>query len=97
MKLTAWIIFLSVIALSAAAEARDSKPVAAFRQTHACPSTQKFTGPCPGWVVDHVVPLCWGGADLPLNMQWQDRQASYRKDAFERAACAMKKQCGAVK
>jgi hypothetical protein len=47
----------------------------------------------PGWVVDHVVPMCSGGPDAVPNMQWQTRQASYLKDVFERELCrAMKKQ-----
>jgi len=47
----------------------------------------------PGWVIDHVVPMCAGGPDTVANLQWQDRAASYRKDVFERALCmAMKRQ-----
>jgi len=47
----------------------------------------------PGWVIDHLVPMCAGGPDDVANLQWQDRTASYRKDVFERALCvAMKKQ-----
>lgn len=42
----------------------------------------------PGFVVDHQIPLCAGGPDTAPNLQWQERQASYRKDAFERALCA---------
>jgi hypothetical protein len=42
----------------------------------------------PGYVVDHVIPLCAGGPDTPANMQWQDIRASYRKDVYERALCA---------
>jgi hypothetical protein len=25
---------------------------------------------CPGYVVDHIMPLCAGGADDPANMMW---------------------------
>jgi hypothetical protein len=74
---------------------RDPKQVAAFRKVDACPATKKTTGACPGWVVDHVVPLCWGGADSPLNMAWQEAKMSYKKDVFEREACAMKKKAEA--
>ncbi len=70
---------------------RDPKQVAAFRKLNACPSTHKYTGACKGWVIDHIIPLCWGGEDKPLNMQWQEVKASYIKDVFERQACAMKK------
>jgi hypothetical protein len=41
----------------------------------------------PGHVVDHRIPLCAGGPDRVTNMQWQERQASYQKDVFERALC----------
>lgn len=27
-------------------------------------------GACPGWNIDHVVPLCRGGADAVWNLQW---------------------------
>ena len=74
-----------------AARERDPKQVAAFRKINACPATKKNSGACPGWVVDHVVPLCWGGDDSPVNMQWQETKVSYKKDVFEREACAMKK------
>jgi len=50
------------------AEARSSKPVRQFVFAHACPATGKFERHCPGYVVDHVVPLCAGGPDKPENM-----------------------------
>jgi len=42
----------------------------------------------PGYVVDHVVPLCAGGADAPSNMQWQTIGEARIKDRQERATCA---------
>ena len=42
----------------------------------------------PGYVIDHVVPLCAGGADAPSNMQWQTVEAAKIKDRQERAECA---------
>lgn len=46
-----------------------------------------------GFVVDHIVPLCAGGPDAVQNLQWQERAASYKKDAFERELCrAMKRE-----
>ena len=52
----------------------------------------------PGWVVDHVVPYCSGGAivDVVENLAWQERSASYRKDVFERALCTAMKRQGLV-
>lgn len=87
------LLILIALALISAAPVRDPKQVAAFRKTHACPATNLFTGACKGWVVDHVKPICFGGADHPDNMTWQDQKVSYLKDAFEREACALKKKC----
>lgn len=72
------------------AEARDPAQVRAFRATHPCPATGKTTGACPGWVVDHIYPLCAGGADAPANMTWQETRASFQKDRLERELCACK-------
>lgn len=37
----------------------------------------------PGYVVDHIMPLCRGGADLPSNMQWQTVAEAKAKDRVE--------------
>jgi len=37
-----------------------------------------------GYVVDHIIPLECGGADVPSNMQWQTVQAAKIKDRTER-------------
>src|SRR5262249_480159 len=37
-----------------------------------------------GYVVDHVIPLECGGADVPSNMQWQSVQEAKIKDRSER-------------
>lgn len=83
-----------IICAAPPAEARTRRSHAAireFRQHHPCPATGQTRGKCPGYVIDHVVPLCAGGLDLPSNMQWQERQASYRKDVIERATCRRKR------
>lgn len=66
---------------------RSAKARAAFVRANPCPATGQPRGACPGWVVDHVTPLCAGGADHPVNMQWQTREASFVKDAEERRQC----------
>lgn len=77
---------------------RDPATVYAFRKANACPSTGKLgMGACPGWVVDHVLPLCLGGPDVVQNMQWQEVRQSYIKDVFERQMCATKKKLEATK
>lgn len=42
----------------------------------------------PGYVVDHKIPLCLGGADAVSNLMWQTLAESRRKDADERRLCA---------
>ena len=54
-----------------------------FERHHPCPSTGKTSSACPGYVIDHVVPLKRGGADAPGNMQWQTKDAAKAKDRWE--------------
>ena len=88
---------LALIALLLASPAgakahRSGWARAAFLAEHPCPSTGARRGACPGFVVDHVEPLCFGGKDQPFNMQWQPRAESLEKDRLERAVCrAMKR------
>ena len=88
------LVLLLLFGQFASAADRDPAQVREFRKTHPCPVTNKTKGACPGWVVDHVVPLCFGGPDTPKNMQWQQSAQSFTKDAFERQACALKRRCG---
>src|SRR4051794_25923542 len=63
--------------------ARSAAAKRTFRKSHPCPSTGKASGACPGYVIDHVVPLKRGGADGPRNMQWQTAAAAKAKDKVE--------------
>ncbi len=67
---------------------RDPHQRVAFMKQHPCPKTGKTYGACKGFVVDHVIPLCAGGPDLPSNMQWQTRAQARVKDRQERKQCA---------
>ena len=49
---------------------RSAPEVRAFRNEHPCPVSGRKRGACPGWQVDHAVPLCAGGEDKASNMQW---------------------------
>jgi hypothetical protein len=55
----------------------------AFQKMHPCPATGRMSGPCPGYVVDHIVALKNGGADDPSNMQWQTVEEARAKDRIE--------------
>ncbi len=84
------IVFLSAYVLSSGASAkihRDHKAVEAFKAANHCPSTGKPRGVCPGWIVDHVKPLCAGGVDHKSNMQWQTVADAKVKDKEERKEC----------
>jgi hypothetical protein len=54
-----------------------------FKKMHPCPSTGSSHGACSGYVIDHVVPLKRGGADVPSNMQWQTVEEAKAKDKWE--------------
>jgi hypothetical protein len=63
--------------------ARSPKAKSDFKKTHACPSTGKTSGACPGYVIDHIQALKHGGADDPSNMQWQTTKDAKAKDQWE--------------
>lgn len=79
------LFFLSMTA--GATNYRSSAAKSAFRYEHPCPATGKVRGACPGWIVDHIVPLCAGGADAPSNMQWQTVADAKVKDKGEWRTC----------
>jgi hypothetical protein len=63
--------------------ARSESARDAFLREHPCPCTGRTSGPCPGYVVDHIRALKHGGADSPSNMQWQTVEAAKAKDRIE--------------
>lgn len=84
--------FLSVLMTSPAQSTeRDPYQRVLFMKKHPCPSTGKTRGACPGYVVDHIKPLCAGGPDRPSNMQWQTVKEAKIKDRKERALCQGKR------
>lgn len=85
MKPLAALICLLVI--SSAAVSRSSGARLAFQREHPCPATGKPRGSCPGYVIDHIKPLCAGGADAPSNMQWQTVEEAKAKDREEVRMC----------
>lgn len=69
---------------------RSSIVLRAFQIIHPCPATASRTGPCPGWAIDHVIPLACGGCDSIENLQWLKNSikscpGTECKDRWERA------------
>jgi hypothetical protein len=75
-------------------ENRSRAVTEAFQRVSPCPSTGRRSGFCPGWIKDHIVPLCAGGPDNVPNMQWQTVEQAAAKDRLERAECAGGKRRG---
>jgi hypothetical protein len=83
-------LVMLLVGLAGSAEARCARSHAvraAFQRLHPCPSTGQTVGACPGYVFDHIVPLCAGGADSVANLQYQTIAAGKIKDRAERALC----------
>lgn len=62
---------------------RSPEAKSEFKESNPCPSTGKSSGACPGYVIDHVKALKYGGADSPSNMQWQTKEQAKEKDKWE--------------
>ncbi len=41
----------------------------------------------PGYVIDHIHPLAYGGLDDVINLQWQTIKKAKAKDKWERKFC----------
>lgn len=80
---------------------RRADVLAAFRRAHPCPATGRTAGPCPGWALDHVIPLACGGCDAVSNLQWlplaiKSAAGTAPKDRWEmRVYCASPARPGA--
>lgn len=83
----ALLCLLLVVGQSNACVERSQVAKDQFRHANICPSTGLHKGRCVGWVIDHINPLCNGGADAPINMQWQSVADAKIKDRWERKLC----------
>lgn len=72
---------------AASKEHRSETVKERFQRLHPCPSTGLKRGACPGYVKDHINPLCNGGPDAVTNMQWQTVKTAARKDRWEWRLC----------
>jgi hypothetical protein len=74
--------------ICASADARSKSAKHQFQKVNPCPSSGAHAGRCPGYVIDHMIPLCAGGADHHSNMQWQTVYEARLKDQEEARQCA---------
>lgn len=49
---------------------RRSDVLTAYKKFHPCPVTGLSTGTCPGWQMNHIIPLSSGGCDSVSNLMW---------------------------
>lgn len=66
------LLAFAIYSMPAGATDRSRALRAEFQRLNHCPSTGKPRGPCPGWQVDHAVPLCLAGprGDTISNLRW---------------------------
>jgi hypothetical protein len=66
---------------------------AEFQRLEPCPATGLPRGACPGYEVDHVVPLCLGGprVDIISNLQWLTVEEHRRKTVRDIQLCRQAK------
>lgn len=78
-------LLLAAVPLAAHAcdEHRSAAVLRAFQRLHPCPANGHIAGACPGWVKDHIIALCDGGADAVANLQWQTVAQGRVKDRAE--------------
>lgn len=64
-------------------QVRNRQEMSKFRYHFPCPSTEKRSGACPGWVVDYIQALKHCGADVSTNMAWMTVDDAKLKDKWE--------------
>lgn len=63
----------------------DGLPGSAYSRAHRVVKRRSV----PGHQVDHIVPLCLGGADVDANIQIEPIEEALEKDRLENYACIM--------
>lgn len=70
-----------------AKQQRSYHSIKQFKLDNPCPATGRYKGSCPGYVIDHKIPIACGGIDTPKNMMWQTKDDAKAKDGWERVGC----------
>lgn len=81
---------LALALSSAHADPQRSRALRAeFQRLNPCPATGATRGACPGYEVDHVVPICLGGqrVDTISNLQWLTVEVHRRKTREDVRLC----------
>jgi len=89
-KVAALLIAASLLSFPPSSEARiprSKTALRAFVNQQACPSTGRHRLPCPGWQIDHIIPLKCLGLDEPENMQWLTVEEHRAKTGREAKEC----------
>lgn len=68
---------------------RRADVIRAFRKLYPCDATGKTTGACPGWAINHTLPISQGGCDSVSNLDWMPTAikscaGKYCRDRWER-------------
>lgn len=82
-----WITFALVALLAFGADDLEAKTKRSSKVRHDFMRQTGYPHGRPGYVIDHIKPLCAGGADAVSNLQWQTVEAAKRKDRLEREQC----------
>lgn len=75
---------------------RSQSTLIKFQKIYPCPSTGKTSGSCPGFVKDHIQPLCANGKDVPTNLMWSEHDWSVLRDKQEWRLCRELKKLGPI-
>jgi hypothetical protein len=76
---------------------RSRQTLTAFQKAFPCPATNLPKGSCPGFIKDHVRPLCSGGRDVVSNLKWSEELYAKRRDKDEWELCnSLKRKYGEI-
>ena len=80
----------SVVAAPPSKERRTLRtltPRAEFVQLNPCPANGRAVAACPGYIIEHAIPLCAGGRDTADNLVWRRASDARRREAVEQRYC----------